>query len=220
MLTHLFAWLKVNKVLDLKIAEFNNNISLSGNLFKNAITLYLKEGNSLEFENLFLKVKKYEGSNDKLRREIETTLFLHTLIPESRGDVLVIIESLDKIINKYEKILQDFIIEKPVIPIDIKKLFLDLTDSVCQASGLLIKAANSFFINITEVQNNCSDILFYIRESNKISSNLKQVIFENERIELIHKSQIGSFVDSIKMIADLSKHTADKLINFTIKRVA
>ena len=68
-------------------------------LFKIAIKVYLNEGYTEEFEHKLQDVHKMESDADHLRRAIETKLYAQTLIPDSRGDVLGLIENLDQLLT-------------------------------------------------------------------------------------------------------------------------
>ena len=85
-------------------------------LFKIAIKVYLTEGYTEEFEQKLQDVNKMESEADHLRRAIETQLYTQTLIPDSRGDVLGLIENLDQLLNLFEGSLWAFSIERPDIP--------------------------------------------------------------------------------------------------------
>ncbi|MGD9638011.1 MAG: DUF47 domain-containing protein [Alphaproteobacteria bacterium] len=220
MFMPLFSWFKITRSLDFKIAQFNNNLCEAGSAFKDAVNYYLEEGISTNFNTAFAMVQKYEATNDDLRREIETNLFSYTLIPDSRGDVLTLIESLDKILNKYESILLQISIEKPVIPESYAEYFNDITEAVTNCTESLVKSSKAFFKNITEVKSHIYNVVFLKEESAKTCSIFQKALFENNELELIHKSQIRSLGNSINEITHLAANITDKLTIFTIKRIA
>ena len=102
--------------LEQQIDEFLVKISESALLFKQAIRSYLKDGHNSEFRSLLDRVNVMESEADRLRRDIERELYLHTLIPESRGDVLGLIETLDHVLSLFEGALWSFENERPDIP--------------------------------------------------------------------------------------------------------
>ena len=75
--------------------RFLDKLSQSALLFREAIGNYLADGASEEFEEKLKHVNDLESKADHLRRSVETQLYAHTLIPESRGDVLGLMENLD-----------------------------------------------------------------------------------------------------------------------------
>ena len=99
--------------LEVKIDQFLDCLSESGLVFRAAIEAYINEGCSEAFSEKHHHVDRLEGDADNLRRDIETQLYTQTLIPESRGDVLGLLENLDHIINLMESVLWSFDIERP-----------------------------------------------------------------------------------------------------------
>jgi len=104
------------KALEGEIDEFLNKLSESALLFKHALAIYFRSGANDEFEDKLKHVNTLESEADHLRRSIERQLYEHTLIPESRGDVLGLVENLDSIINLLEGTLWNFSIETPDTP--------------------------------------------------------------------------------------------------------
>lgn len=107
------------KALEREIDEFMDNLSQSGLAFQRAVRIFLAEGRSTEFEEKLSQVNELESRTDDLRRSIELQLYTQTLIPESRGDVLGLLENLDSILNLFEGTLWGFSIENPEIPSEL-----------------------------------------------------------------------------------------------------
>ena len=93
------------------IAEIDSYLEViqqSGLLFFEAVREYM-DGKLDLFEKRLIEVKKAEQDADKLRRDIKHKLYSHLLIPESRGDVLALLETLDDVPDTVYKILQNFL---------------------------------------------------------------------------------------------------------------
>ena len=104
------------KELELKIDQFLDRLSESALVFRGAVDAYLADGCSEEFSEKHHNVDRLESDADNLRRDIETQLYTQTLSPESRGDVLGLLENLDHIIILIESVHWSFDIERPDIP--------------------------------------------------------------------------------------------------------
>jgi len=115
-LTKSISLFRRSRALESEIEEFLDKLSESSLIFKTAIKMYLSDGYTLNFEQILQDVNKMESDADSLRRTIETKLYAQMLIPESRGDVLGLIEHLDQLLNRFEGSLWAFAIEKPDIP--------------------------------------------------------------------------------------------------------
>jgi predicted phosphate transport protein (TIGR00153 family) len=204
-------------MLERQIEEFLDRLSESALLFDLAIKSYLRDGPSEDFIAKRADVNNNETAADKLRREIETQLYTQTLIPESRGDVLGLIETLDHTLNLCESCLWAFDIEQPEIPETYHALYLELTEMVVQAVEALSRSSRAFFRDFERVSYHNHKVMFYEKEADKVSTKLKRAIFASD-LELAHKIHLRYFVENIDNIADWAEDVADRLAIYAIKR--
>ncbi len=208
-----------SKNLEYEIDEFLGKLSESAILFKLAVKTYLREGCTDEFNEKLSEVNSLESSADVLRRRIENELYTHTLIPESRGDVLGLIETLDDVLNFFEGALWAIHIERPDIPPEFRPGFKKLTSMVVSSVDSLVLAARAFFHSPLAVNDYNHKVLLFEKEADKISSRLKQEIFGSD-LDLAHKMHLRDFVEHIDNVADWAEDVADRLAIYAIKRMA
>lgn len=217
MLTKTLSLFRRTRALASEIDAFLDKLSESGLLFKRALQVYLTDGCTPEFDEKLNSVNRLESEADKLRRSIETQLYSQTLIPESRGDVLGLLENLDSVLNLYEGALWGFSIEKPEIPVKWHADFQVLCDQAVLAVESIVLASRAFFRNIEAVGDHVHKVMFYEKEADKISTKLKKAIFASD-LSLSHKAHLRSFVEHVDNLADRSEDVADRLAIYTIKR--
>jgi predicted phosphate transport protein (TIGR00153 family) len=205
------------KALETEIDSFLDKLSESGLLFKRAVQIYLKDGITDEFDQKLQAVNRLESEADKLRRSVITQLYTQTLIPESRGDVLGLLENLDSLVNLQEGTLWSFSIEKPQIPPEFHADFMVLCDQAINAAEAIVLASRAFFRNIEAVHDHMHKVMFYEKEADKVSTKLKRAIFATD-MPLYHKAHLRNFVEHIDNVADRSEDIADRLAIYTIKR--
>ena len=205
------------RALESEIDDFLDKLSESSLLFKIAVKLYLKEGCTPDFEQKLQDVNKMESTADHLRRAIETKLYAQTLIPESRGDVLGLIENLDHLLNLFEGSLWAFSIEKPDIPEEFHADYETLTEMAVQSVESLVLASRAFFRNIEAVKDHNHKVMFYEKEADKIGTKLKKAIFASD-LDLSRKSHLRNFVEHIDNVPDWAEDVADRLAIYSIKR--
>ena len=111
--------------IETRIDEFLNRVSEAGLIFKGAIVDYLK-GDLQTFENKRDRLHETERQGDVLRRELEHMLYTKTLIPESRGDVLELIENMDRLLDHYKSAMWRIDIEQPQICDEFHEDFKEL----------------------------------------------------------------------------------------------
>ncbi len=213
-----FSLFKKTRELDNKITEFLDNISESGLLYARAISLYLDKGANEEFIKKRQEVSAFETRNDQLRRDVEAELYEHTLLPDSRADVLELLEAVDRVINKYESNLYMYAIEKPNIPENFHAAFKELVQTVVDCVEALVVSARSFFEMNGEINNHLHKVMFFEKQADQQGTLLKTSFFEKEGLELAHKRQLQDFEMATENISDLSEDVADTLTVLAVKR--
>ena len=206
-----------SRELESEIEEFLANISESALLYKMALTIYLREGANSDFEEKLKHVCDTETRNDILRRKIETKLYQQTLIPDSRGDVLGLLENLDQVLGQIEGGLFAFSIEKPVFPDSLKGLYEQLMLHVIESVEHLVLASRAFFRNPDAVFDSLHKVSFFEKEADKVSTALKREIFGLD-IDIGMKVHLKSFVEYIDNVANDAEDVADRLSIYAIKR--
>ena len=205
------------RALESEIDAFLDKLSESGLLFKRAVQIYLAEGASAAFDEKLQAVNRLESEADKLRRSVITQLYAQTLIPESRGDVLGLLENLDSVLNLQEGTLWNFSIEQPDIPPEFHGDFAVLCDQAVSAFESIVLASRAFFRNIEAVGDHMHKVMFYEKEADKVSTKLKRAIFATD-LPLYRKAHLRNFVEHIDNVADRAEDVADRLAIYTIKR--
>ena len=195
------------KKLEHQIDSFFDKLSEASVVFRLGVRLYLKEGYTEEF-------------NTRLERvvELERQLYSNTLIPDSRGDVLGLIETVDQLLSEFEDTLLAFSIEKPIIPDELTAGYRKLTNMVVKAVDELALSGRAFFRSPHDVPAYNHKVILYEKEADKISTNLKIALFESD-LELVSKLHLREFVDRIDGVADLAEDVADRLTIYAIKRL-
>lgn len=211
-----FAFFRKTKELDVKIAEFLVNLSQSGALFALAVSAFLSS--SKEFKGLVAQVSELERRNDQLRRDVEEQLYVHTLLPDSRADVLTLLEGLDKLLNNYESILYAFDVENPSFPRSLQKMLLDLTKTSVETVETLVAASRSFFAMDGRVGAYVSEVLRLETQADQQGSELQRKIFAVGRVTLAHRRQLKDFEQMVERLSDMAEDMADKLTILSVKR--
>ncbi|MFT4715977.1 MAG: putative phosphate transport protein (TIGR00153 family) [Paracoccaceae bacterium] len=212
---HLF---RRTKQLEQKIDSFFDRLSECSVVYRLAVRLYLREGLNDEFQARLLRVNELESEADTLRREIEKELYSNTLIPDSRGDVLGLIETVDQMMSQFEGSLWALSIEKPDIGEDYKNGFRKLTNMVVKAADELALSGRAFFRSPHDVPAHNHKVMLYEKEADQISTKLKQAIFDSD-LDLAHKLHLKNFVEQIDGVADIAEDVADRLAIYAIKRM-
>lgn len=203
--------------LERQIDEFLDKVSESGIIFHRAIKVYLEQGPCEEFETFLAQENKIERRGDTLRRTIEAELYLQTLIPDLRADVLRLLEDMDTIVNNYEGNLFRFSIQQPAIPPEYHKGFLELCETVIACVDSVVLAARAFFRDINAVRDHGNRTIFLESEADKISTKLQRLVFTSD-LPLERKIHLRYFIERVDDLANEAEDVADTLAIYTIKR--
>jgi len=82
------------KLLESQVDQFLDLITKGTLCMREAIRSYLSSDDE-DFQSRLKMVGDYERRADELRRSTESMLYTYSLIPESRADVLELLENLD-----------------------------------------------------------------------------------------------------------------------------
>ncbi|MBR6409559.1 MAG: DUF47 family protein [Alphaproteobacteria bacterium] len=205
------------KELEHKIDELHDKIVEISMVFKKAVHLFLQEKRSDNYRKLSKEIKIIEHDADVLRRDIESSLYTQNLIPDLRGDVLELVENLDKVINEFDEVAHQLYIENPDVPKDYHEKLEELVAQVCECAENLAFASRAFFRDFMAVRNYSKKVYFLEHESDKTTAKLKEEIFAS-KLELAHKLQLKTFLSEVADIADLAENCVDQLLIYVIKR--
>lgn len=207
-----------NKIgIEKQIEEFLNQVSRSGMIFRQGCEYYLS-GRQEDFSRKMEEISACEHAGDDLKRSINEHLYTKTLIPESRGDVMELLESLDSLLDRFKGALWRFQIEQPDLCEEFHDDFRHLVSSVIEANEAIVLSCRSFFTDISSVAGHLHKVSYWESECDKISSNLQAAIFRNKELRLSHQRQQQDFARHLDKIADRAEDIADKLNIYVIKR--
>ena len=208
---------RTTKNLIVRIDEFIDNIDLGLLVFKEALKAYL-ESDFETFERHLNKVDALENSADRLQREIENEMIIHSILPQNREDVVKLIDMLDEIIDTIKSSLTDIDIERPVIPAELNNNFFTITISSASAAEELVPAARAYFREPYTVREKLLKVYYYESETDKLVVKTKKKIFrEISDLDLAEKNQLRYMINNIGNIADYAQKAADMLSGMAIK---
>lgn len=200
----------INKYLDI--------VEKSILIFNRDISNYVKK-NWEEFEDCKHDIRDIENEADEYQKDIKYKLYKYMLIPESRGDVLTLLENIDNIVDMAKKILTQVAIEKPQIPEFLEKDFIEMTEITTKAIDALVRSLRSYFEQISMVNESVNKVHFYEHEVDKIEERLNRKIFSSEKFEnFCKKIHLRYFTEKIASLSDEAETISEKVSVAAIKR--
>ena len=210
---------RTTRNLIFKIDEFFDDIDVGILVFRAGIKTYLDKDMD-SFKRHLNKIDSLENNADRLQREIENEMIMHSILPQHRSEVSTLIDELDEIIDAMKSSLHEIDIEIPDIPSSLNKHFISLTETSLNAAEELMPAARAYFKAPYTVREKLLKVYYFESETDKISFSMKKVIFqEMNELDLAHKAHLRYIIHHIETISDLAQKAADLLSGMAIKIV-
>ncbi len=163
------------------------------------------------------EVRMHETQADEKRREMEAEMYLGAFLPNFRGDLLGIVESMDKIANRAEDVANVIELQNLHVPDFLIEDVIELADLSYQT----FQAAKQTAILLFEDLDKANEMILKVGEiehqNDECERHLVRKIFSSN-LELAHKRQMKELVEKIANIADRSENATDRIQIVIFKR--
>ncbi|MEE8212464.1 MAG: DUF47 family protein [Anaerolineales bacterium] len=183
-----------------------------------AIRAYLNQ-NTEEFSHLFGKINEFENRLDTLRRNIEAEIYGKRLLPDTRDDVLELLENLDKIPNRIQSTIREMTLQKIRIPEGLHSSLTELAGRNVQIVQVLIRVINAFLYRPHDVRDGVKELSHQEHEGDVIEQQVLKLIFDDASLELAEKMQLYRFGERVGSICDMAEDLGDHIMIWAIKRL-
>ncbi len=211
-----FLWKKQKNIQDM-IEGYFELCDRCFQLFQEATAVYFEQGLGQAFDQGVEATHKAESEADDQRREIELTLYGKALLPDSRGDLLGLLETFDRLPNAAETILFAIRTQLVVLPDELKEAFAALIDINVQAYCATRKAVDSLFHNPVATLHTTKEVDEKESESDRRERALITAIFKSD-MDTGEKLLLKDVVILMGRISDRAEATADRISIVAIKR--
>lgn len=213
----LSVFFKKERQLEALIYNYLENLGMIQNHFVKAMNLCLAEGVSDDFCFLIEQTHKFESRADDLRDEINELMYRRALIPESREDIMALLEKVDEIPRSFEQILNMIRTQKLSLPefltLDIQELIrvsMESCDLMAKQIDVWIKKKEGVRALMSTIDQNES-------HCDHIERRIIVKIFETD-IEPYLKLQLKEIVIVLGEISDQADRVSKRINIMTMKR--
>jgi predicted phosphate transport protein (TIGR00153 family) len=182
-------------------------------LFVEAIEHLCTNGIDQGLEGISLQVGEAETVADSIRHEIIRSLLEGALLPESRREILKLIEGIDNVANQSEEIIKQITLQKIVFVKEIQSYILQINEKTRKQLEMLREVINQVFINSSKAYEYYEQIIRIEQvesEVDKLESKAIQTLFQMN-IELARKNQLKTIITDIAHISDIVEDISDML---------
>ncbi len=171
-----------------------------------------------ELKELVKDVRRTESLCDDYRREIERHLFAGALMPGSRGDIFMMLESMDKVPNKAEQVANLVLLAGPSVPESFRADLLEILDLTGRCTATLCSAMKKFFKNLKKAAVEAQEVEQLESAVDKIERKLVWQIFHMDDLDMGHKLLLRELITGMCAISDRAEDASDRIEVMAVKR--
>jgi len=185
--------------------------------FKTGMEVYLTEGLGERFDYYVQQVHRTEDRADELRRKVEWEMYSQALIPESRGDILGFLETMDKIPNKAESLFNQIKLQRLEFPQELNPNLRRIVTLSCTAIQLVYEAATNLISQKGDIHKLADEIDAKETECDHTEQDTIERIF-TMNIDKADKILLKEFIIELGNLTDRAEDVSDRLTILSVKR--
>ena len=205
------------KEIQSRISEYCRSVLECLEAFQTSVKQYCERPDRQAARLAYTEIHKAESKADDIRDEIEVAMYSKSLFPESRGDILGLLESMDKVPNQAEATVCMLWNQNVAIPPEHFALVLQLVDLSCRAGEAMVDAAEKLFSDFTNAAVAVGKIDELESEADRIEAELIEKIF-SDPVDSIATILLRDFVKHIAAISDRAENAGDRIRIIVAKR--
>ena len=185
--------------------------------FEKSMVAFAAEGVCPDFTTAVAQTHKAESEADDLRREIELTLYGKALLPESRGDLLGLVEAYDRLPNIAETVGFVLLHQRMEIPAELAVRFHELVAVNMRAYHAARRSVDALMTNPKATLHSTKEVDMIESESDRLERSLIQEIFLLDT-DNGTRLMLKEIVLLVGEISDRAEKVADRIGIIAIKR--
>lgn len=211
-----FLFKKENQLNNL-ISNYLENLVKTQEHFVKAMDTCLDEGICGEFAFLIEQTHKFESKADDIRDEINFLMYSRALIPESREDVMNLIEQVEVVPRIFELILHLIRTQKIKIPDFVLPEVKNLIRMSVESCDLMIKQIDLMLKNREGIRALMTTIDHNESHCDHIERSLMTKVFDSS-LDSIHKIQLKELIIAMGEVSDQADRVSKRVNIMVLKR--
>jgi predicted phosphate transport protein (TIGR00153 family) len=208
---------KKKRQVESLIYQYLDNLKITQEHFTKAVNVCLEKCDDGNFDFLTEQTHKFESKADDIREEIKTLMYGKALIPESRGDIMGLMEAIDAIPSLFQLILYMVKTQKLVIPDFIATDIKELIEVSLRSCDLLVKEVEELFKKGKTIRELVAKIDLNESHCDHIERRIITKIFDSD-IDPFQKLQLNSVVVRMGDISDHADRVSKRVNIISMKR--
>ncbi|HEU24837.1 MAG: TIGR00153 family protein [Mesoaciditoga sp.] len=205
---------KENEVISL----FKNHLDMVGQVIDETFKI-IKLSCDEDCTDIVKNVRQKESEADSIRRNAETLMYSGAFLAQSRGDMLGLIEAVDKVANKAETVADVIYLQSLKIPDSLRDKYIKEYECSVESFKALATAVENLFEDVDKSKNAVLEVERWENTGDGIERSLIKEVF-TLNIELARKIQLRELALQIGDIADRAEDASDRIEIIILKMSA
>lgn len=208
---------KKNRLIKEKINTYLDTVDQCLQHFSKAIQDYCQSPHPPTLAQEYPVVHAFESKADDLRRAIEGELYTKSLLPESRKDLLLLIDAVDHLPNRAEAVIRAITCQQLTLPTPLLEPLQQIAEIAHTNSKLVTQAARTTI----ETGSPIAQLICEIDKNESLSDKIEQQTIRHIFTENYSDLQRILFRDlflDLGNLVDMTERVSDHITIFNIKR--
>ena len=200
-----------------EIDDFLDKVSEAVMVLEQTISHYLEKGADDYLEERVEQISAIEERADELRRNVGNVMYSEMLMPDTRGDMLSLLDEVDTTLDDCSHTVVDLCMEHPELPPEYNESFGAMMSEASKAAQAMLLGARAYFKEPLAVRNHVHKISFHNKEATALALRLGRGIFDSD-LPLERKRQLRAWILALRVIASHADDIGDQLTILAVKR--
>jgi predicted phosphate transport protein (TIGR00153 family) len=207
----------VTRTLKTQMDDLLDVVSQGALAYKLGVANYVRDGWDERAQEKFEQLNAFESRGDELYKAIGISLYTEMLLPDTSGDVMGLLGSLDSLLDDMLHSLTVYRIEQPQIPDDARDLWIECAGHAAETVEHVVVAARCYIRDPNEARDHIHKIHFYEKETDRATFRILEQLFQSD-LPLDHKMLLRGHVWLMDRVADRADDAGDALAIYAVKR--
>jgi predicted phosphate transport protein (TIGR00153 family) len=185
--------------------------------FEKAMQVYFDRGLCEDFNFAIEQTHKWESKADDIRYAVESLMYEKALIPESRGDMLGLLEAIDDLPGLFDRCLYMLETQRIALPASLQSDFQEMISRSTSAGLALLDQVKSLLAGSNDVRDKIKLIDENESHVDHIERRILRAIFDSD-MEPFNKLLVKEYVIQLGEISDLVEKVSRRVYILSVKR--
>lgn len=203
--------------IESSLGQYREKVSTCLEIFEKSILQYIENPDKSILEKNCVDIHKAESLADDIRREIEVLMYSKALFPESRGDILALLESMDRVPNQAESTVHMISNQQISIPKEYHAQIIEMINLCVRCVNAMLDASEKLFSDFTTASIMIGKIDELESEADHLEEAIIRQIFSS-KMDGFDKIMLRDTIKQLAAVTDRAENVGDRIRIIVAKR--